>query len=72
MRDPGEIVTKTLVREFCEEALNYNLEFGKDNEILNQSKTNDSQNLESTIADFFHNGIEVKLRIRLFRCQLFF
>jgi hypothetical protein len=43
MRDPGEVITKTLVREFAEEALNMNVD----------------EKFEKRLNDFFKNGTEI-------------
>lgn len=53
MRDPGEVITKTLVREFTEEALNMNsdIKFDKFGKII--SKTGD---YEKKLNEFFKNG----------------
>lgn len=51
MRDPGEVVTKTLVREFAEEALDYQVKYDKNDKI-------DSNNgeIEQKLNKFFRNG----------------
>ena len=56
MRDPGEIITKTLVREFAEEALSHNLKYDKSNRI--EVKAGD---IEEKLNRFFRNGTQVKM-----------
>ena len=55
MRDPGELITKTLVREFAEEALDYQLKYDKNDRI--NTKAGD---LEAKLHTFFRNGTQVK------------
>ena len=52
MVDPGEVVSRTLVREFSEEALSKDLAFDKAN-VKARNK------FETKLAIFFKNGIEV-------------
>jgi hypothetical protein len=52
MVDPGEVVSRTLVREFSEEALSKDLAFDKAN-VKARNK------FEAKLAIFFKNGIEV-------------
>lgn len=57
MRDPGEIITKTLVREFTEEALNMNnrdIQFDKFGRIVGKTT-----NYEQKISAFFKNGTQI-------------
>ncbi len=54
MRDPGEVVTKTLVREFCEEALSRDLKFDRSNRVVA------TDTIEKDIKAFFQSGIKVK------------
>lgn len=57
MRDPGEIITKTLVREFTEEALNMNnqnISFDKNGHIIGTTG-----HLEKKINEFFKNGTQI-------------
>jgi hypothetical protein len=63
MRDPGEIITKTLVREFTEEALNLNedIHFDKFGRIV--SKTT---NYVDKLNKFFKNGTQVCLKLIIF------
>lgn len=51
MRDPGEVITKTLVREFAEEALDYSLKYDKNDKL-------DTKNgeVEKKLDNFFKNG----------------
>jgi len=56
MRDPGELITKTLVREFAEEALDYQLEYDKNNRI--NTKAGD---LEAKLHNFFQHGTQVNI-----------
>jgi hypothetical protein len=56
MRDPGELITKTLVREFAEEALDYQLKYDKNNRI--NTKAGD---LELKLHNFFRNGTQVNI-----------
>lgn len=51
MRDPGEMITKTLVREFAEEALDYAVKYDKNNKI--DTKAGE---LENKLNSFFRNG----------------
>ena len=55
MRDPGEVITKTLVREFAEEALDYSLKYDKNDKI-------DFKNgeIEKKLNNFFKNGTLVR------------
>jgi hypothetical protein len=55
MRDPGEIITKTLIREFTEEALNREISFDKFGRLIKKS-----DNLEQKLDIFFRNGTQVK------------
>lgn len=54
MRDPGEMITKTLVREFAEEALDYAVKYDKNNKI--DTKAGE---LENKLNSFFRNGTMV-------------
>lgn len=58
MRDPGELITKTLVREFAEEALDYELKYDKNDRI--NTKAGD---LEAKLHNFFRNGTQVNIKI---------
>ena len=58
MVDPGEFVTKTLVREFCEEALSLELTFSKDS---HEMETKNKREVE--IKKFFENGIIVIIKL---------
>jgi ADP-ribose pyrophosphatase len=54
MRDPGELVSKTLVREFAEEALSHNLAYNKDNQIdVSRGE------IESKLSNFFRDGVQI-------------
>jgi hypothetical protein len=55
MRDVGEQCTKTLVREFCEEALSHDLKFDKSNRIIANS------DIEKDVKAFFKTGTKVKI-----------
>ncbi len=61
MRDPGEIITKTLVREFAEEALSHNLKYDKSDRIEVKAG-----NIEEKLEKFFKNGTIVKKNIFLY------
>lgn len=50
MRDPGEVITKTLVREFAEEALDYSLKYDKNNNLEKNGE------VEKKLDSFFKNG----------------
>lgn len=54
MRDPGEIITKTLVREFAEEALDYHIKYDKNNKINQSAGT-----IEENLSKFFKRGTQV-------------
>lgn len=56
MRDPGEIITKTLVREFTEEALNMNgdIQFDNNGRIIGTTNA-----YEKKINEFFKNGTQI-------------
>lgn len=54
MRDPGEKITKTLIREFAEEALARDIKFDKFGKIM--SKT---QNYDQKLEQFFKDGTQV-------------
>ena len=56
MRDPGELIANTLVREFSEEALAQELNFDKFGKITNTFET---KGLSSTLNNFFRNGTMV-------------
>ena len=60
MRDPGEIITKTLIREFTEEALNREIHFDKFGRLVKKT-----DNLEHKLDLFFRNGTQVKLTNKL-------
>jgi len=53
MRDPGEIITKTLLREFNEEALDRNVKFDKFNRIASNS------HFDKQLDKFFKSGVQV-------------
>lgn len=54
MRDPGEMITKTLVREFAEEALSHNLVYDeKDNIDVRKGE------IEEKLNRFFRDGIQI-------------
>ncbi len=53
MRDPGEIIHNTLVREFAEEALSQDLEFDQKSGIVAKSSS------EEILKQFFSNGLQV-------------
>jgi hypothetical protein len=54
MVDPGELVTKTLIREFSEEALSHELKFTQGNsEIETRNK------MELELKKFFETGTRV-------------
>lgn len=53
MRDPGELIANTLVREFSEEALDQELSFDKFGKIAN---TFENKGLSSTLNNFFRDG----------------
>lgn len=55
MRDPGEVITKTLVREFAEEALDYSLKYDKNDKLDFKNGT-----MEKKLDNFFKNGTLVK------------
>ena len=59
MRDPGEKISRTLVREFAEEALNLNdeIEFDKIGRIM--GKNNDTQ--KQKLNNFFRDGTQVNI-----------
>jgi len=67
MRDPGEMITKTLVREFAEEALDYQVEYDKNDKI--NTKAGD---LEKKLHQFFQNGTIVKYFLKTFVRNLIF
>jgi ADP-ribose pyrophosphatase len=54
MRDPGELITKTLVREFAEEALSHDLVYNNTNQI--EVSAGD---IEKKLSEFFRNGIQI-------------
>jgi hypothetical protein len=54
MRDPGEMVNKTLLREFTEEALNEEIKFDKSGKMV--AGVTD---LEKQLEKFFKNGTQV-------------
>ena len=54
MRDPGEVITKTLSREFAEEALSHNVKYDKRNRIDVTAGA-----LEQQLNNFFKNGLLV-------------
>jgi hypothetical protein len=56
MRDPGEIISKTLLREFSEEALSQNLKFDKFNKVI------ESGNLGTDLNEFFRRGHHVNIQ----------
>ena len=55
MIDPGEIVTKTLIREFSEEALSKNLIFDQQGQIVKNDE------VERQLVEFFRNGTQVTM-----------
>lgn len=70
MRDPNEIINKTLVREFTEEALNLSkdIHFNKFGRIV--GKTTD---FEQKLNLFFRNGTQVYLDTKyLVKNRIFF
>ena len=56
MRDPGEIIANTLVREFSEEALDHELNIDKHGKITSQSG---NKGLSATLTNFFSDGTMV-------------
>ncbi len=60
MRDPGELITKTLVREFAEEALSHNISYDKNDKINTSAGT-----VENNLNNFFKNGKIVNILILL-------
>ncbi len=58
MRDAGEVITKTLVREFAEEALDYKLKFNKKNDNQLDAK---SGQIENQLDSFFKHGELVRI-----------
>lgn len=54
MRDPGEVITKTLVREFAEEALDYEVKYDKNDKINTKAGQ-----LEEKLSRFFRNGTQI-------------
>ena len=54
MVDPGELASKTLIREFSEEALSYELKFNQGN---NEVETRNKMELE--LKKFFETGTRV-------------
>jgi ADP-ribose pyrophosphatase len=60
MRDPGEIITKTLIREFAEEALNKEYEYNESGKIDNhEAKKKDTGHFDKKLSHFFKNGTQV-------------
>ena len=57
MRDPGEVLTKTLIREFSEEALSHPIKFDKMDRVANAE--NKREHLEKKLEEFFRNGTQV-------------
>ncbi len=64
MVDPGEVVNRTLIREFAEEALSNDLAF-------NKSDVKARNIFEAKLAKFFKTGIEVKVETKKFEKKLF-
>lgn len=54
MRDPDELITKTLVREFAEEALSHNLAYNNSDSI-----DVTAGDIEKKLNVFFRNGIQI-------------
>ena len=54
MRDPGEFITKTLVREFAEEALSHDLVYNNSDQIEVEAGE-----IEQKLSEFFRNGIQI-------------
>ena len=54
MRDPDELITKTLVREFSEEALSHNLAYNNSDSI-----DVSAGDIEKKLNVFFRNGIQI-------------
>lgn len=54
MRDPDELITKTLVREFAEEALSHNLAYNNSDSI-----DVSAGDIEKKLNVFFRNGIQI-------------
>lgn len=52
MRDPGEVITKTLVREFAEEALDYAVQYDKHDKIDKKASE-----MNKKLNDFFRDGL---------------
>ena len=50
MRDPGELITKTLIREFSEEALSHDLIFDAKHRVISKTE------FEEKLLKFFRNG----------------
>ena len=63
MRDPGEVITKTLVREFAEEALDYEVKYDKNDKINTKAGQ-----LEAKLSTFFRNGTQVSFFITNIYC----
>jgi uncharacterized protein YaaR (DUF327 family) len=61
MRDPGEVITKTLIREFAEEALSHPIKFDKSDKIhsTDEQKHLHKENLDKKLELFFRNGTQV-------------
>ncbi len=63
MRDPGEVITKTLIREFAEEALSHPIKFDKSDKITSTDDQkhlhNIKENLDKKLELFFRNGTQV-------------
>ena len=63
MRDPGEKITSTLVREFKEEALNINppgSHGAASNDLATKEEIHfDKRKIEKTVDNFFTGGIEI-------------
>lgn len=55
MRDPGEVVTKTLVREFSEEALNEAITFDKAGNLIHK----EDEAFQKRLTEFFRDGTQV-------------
>jgi ADP-ribose pyrophosphatase len=54
MRDPGERINKTLIREFSEEALNNEISFDKFGRLVSGTKQ-----FEDRLDKFFKGGIQI-------------
>lgn len=60
MVDPGEKMTKTLAREFAEEALSHNLRYDENNKIQENAGI-----IEQKLNAFFKAGTTVTIKIIL-------